>query len=156
MTVNSGSCAASFAGIEFADEHIARKQCGPRMLRNDADRHPVAIVGARVTILDEEVLPLKVGAEALLNAGKLLRFDRPIHFAPADFAFAGGLAHEELILRQPTGILPGAHNERPEMTQHALMAADGLLVERGRGQVPIDVAEIFETEMPKAFEFLEE
>jgi hypothetical protein len=42
------------------------------------------------------------------------------------------------------------------MTEDALVAADGLLVERGRGQVPIDVAEVFETEVRKAFEFLEE
>ena len=40
------------------------------------------------------------------------------------------------------------------MTKHALVAADGLLVERGRRQVPIYVAEIFETEMREALDFV--
>ena len=97
---------------------------------------------------------MQVGAEALFDAGELLRINLPIHLAPANFAFAGGLTHEELIVRQTPGILPGAHNERPEMTEHALVAADGLLVERGRGQVPIDIAEVFEAEMRKALGFL--
>jgi hypothetical protein len=40
------------------------------------------------------------------------------------------------------------------MTKHALVTPDGLLVERGRRQVPIYVAEVFETEMGEALEFM--
>jgi len=40
------------------------------------------------------------------------------------------------------------------MTKQALVSADGLLIERGRRQVPIDVADVFEAEMLEVLDFL--
>ena len=57
-------------------------------------------------------------------------------------------------VRQTPGVLPRAHDERPEMTKQALVSADGLLIERGRRQVPIYVAEVFETEICEALDLV--
>jgi len=124
------------------------------MLGDDADWHPVALIRACITILDEEILPLQVSAEALFDPLEFFRFNGPIHLAPADLAFAGGLAHEELVLGQASRELPGAHDERSEMAQGALVAPDGFFVKGRRWQVPMNIAEVFETEMFQAVEFV--
>ena len=112
------------------------------MLGDDADRHPVALVGASVTILDEEILALQVGAEALFDALEFLLFNRPIHLTPANFAFAGWLPNEELVLGQSARVLARAHYEWPEMTERALVTADGFFVKRWCRKVPMRRAEI--------------
>ena len=63
------------------------------MLGDDADGYPVALIRARIAILDEEILSLQVCAEALFDPFKLFRFNGPINFSPANLVLAGGLAH---------------------------------------------------------------
>jgi hypothetical protein len=108
-------------------------------------------VRSRVAVLNENILPLEICAEPAFERVKLGRIQRAIDFAPGDFVFAGGFTDEKFVFRQPTGVLAGAHDQRPKMTQGCLISANGLFVKRRRGQIPIDMAEIVQTEMFKTF-----
>ena len=64
MTVNSGTCFFSASGFADLQEHGAREQAVPGLLRDDADGQAVVGVGAGVAILDENVAALQIALQA--------------------------------------------------------------------------------------------
>ncbi len=133
--------------IQLADKHGAGEQRGPSPLADHANRNAILFVRPRVAVLNENILSLQIRAEPVLEGVKFRGIERAIDLAPGNVVFAGRFAHEKAILRQAPGVLARAHNQWAEMTQRSFIAANGLFVERGRGQIPIDAPEIIETEI---------
>ena len=52
--------------------------------------------------------------------------------------------HRVFILRRAAGVVPGLGAERATGDNGRLAVADGMLVERGFGEVPVDSGESFE------------
>ena len=153
MTVNSGMLRQAFA-VQFADEHVAGKEGVPGPLGNDADGDAVALVGAGIAILDENIFALEIGEEAVLKRFKLGHFHGPVDFAPPDFVFAGGFADEELVFGEAPGVLAGADDQRPQMAEHAFVTADGFFIQGRSRQIPVNPAQVAQPETAKAFEFV--
>ena len=55
------------------------------------------------------------------------------------------LVDDELVVGRAPGMMAGAYDQRPQVRQRAFVSQDGLLVERGCRQVPVDVVEIVQT-----------
>ena len=84
MTVNSGVCAGAPVALGHVDEHVPREQAVPGLLGDDADRQPVARVGAGVAVLHEELAALDVVEQPLVQRVEVPRLDRPVDLAPPD------------------------------------------------------------------------
>ena len=67
---------------------------------------------------------------------KIGRVHRTVHCAPGDVLFGARLTNQKFILGRSAGVLPGPAHHRAVGGDHALAAANGFLVERGRGQIP--------------------
>ena len=133
-------------GIEFTDEHGASEQRVPGVLRDDPNRQPVALVGTGIAILDEDVLGLQIGAESVMQRIEFVLFNRTVDLTPPDFAFTRRLPDNEFVLRQATGELPRAHDQRPHVTQNPFMASDRFLIEFWGAEVPVGMPEIHQAE----------
>ena len=110
-------------------------------------------VGAGPGVEDVEILVLQVRHHVAVQRVELGFVDRLVHVAPVDVLFARRLAHDELVVRRAAGVLPGRADERPLGGQNAFAAAQRLLVQGRRAQVPVDAsrsknAKGFETMRP--------
>jgi hypothetical protein len=71
--------------------------------------------------------------------GLELRFiDGTVDRAPVHVAVARRLAHHELVVRRAPRVLTGPAHQRAVRGQRGLTAAQRLLVENRRAQVPVD------------------
>ncbi len=130
--------------VALAQEHVPREQLVPGRLRDHADRQLGFRVGARVAILDVQVLPLKVGREAGTEGLVTFFVDGLIRLSPPDLVRARGLAHHVLVVGRASRVLPRAHHEWPEVGEQSFVPLYGVLVERRRAEIPpdrIDVAD---------------
>ena len=69
--------------------------------------------------------------------------------APVHVLLARRLAHDELVVRRAAGVLPGLADQRSLGGELALAAAQRLLVERGRAQVPVDASRPNDAQVPR-------
>src|SRR5207253_2256812 len=68
-----------------------------------------------------------------------------IGLAPPDVSFGGRLADDEFVVRGAACVLPSVDNQRPEVGDQTFAAGDGLLVEFGSREVPIDVIDMLDS-----------
>ena len=85
----------------------------------------------------------EVGQEILKKRVELLSGDRAV-VVPPDRALGGGVAHDELVLGRPAGVLAGVDGERPARRDAGLATRQGVLVQLRRRRVPVDGAERFD------------
>ena len=108
------------------------------MRRHDADRDPVARIGAGERVDDVE---RRLAGEVLgdLLAEPLERvLGELLVPVPPDPALGARLADDELVLRRAAGVPAGVDDERAALADARLAARDRVLVEqRGRG-IPDD------------------
>ena len=119
-----------------AQEHVAGEQAVPGGLGNHA--HLAAVVGVRadVAVLDEDVAALQVGEQAAVHEVEVVLLEVVVDLAPPDLVLAGGLADDEAVLRGASGVVAGSDHQRTEMSDGPLEAANRLLVESRRREVP--------------------
>ncbi len=98
-------------------EHRARKQAVPRLLRDDANRHGVFGVGAGKAILHKDVAALKVALQARQQRAEVFAGKRAVVGAPPDAVFGGLLAYNEFVRRGARRVLARVHQHRPQMSQ---------------------------------------
>ena len=66
--------------------------------------------------------------------------------APPHVLFARGIADGELVLRRAAGVGTGLGAQRAFRGDNGLAAAKREFIKRGRAVIPVNLAEIFETE----------
>jgi len=132
------------------NEKVACKEVVPGVLGNDTDRHAVVRVGARETVLHIDILHLQIGSHALVEHVEVLLRDRLVDRAPPDLVVALLFIDDELVIGRAPSVVPGSHNERPEMGESALAALERLFVERGRRKIPVDIVQVVESMVLKA------
>ena len=120
------------------DEQVPDEQVLPGQFLDEADRQAVVGIGAGVEILDEQLLALQVRDDVAAQHVEVRGVDRLVDLAPPDLRFARRLLDHELVVRRAAGVRAGAADERPLLREDALLAPDGVLVERRRGQVEMD------------------
>ena len=120
------------------DEQIADEQVLPRELMDEANRQAIFRIGARVEVLHEELLALQVVDDVAPEDVEVRKLDWLVDLAPPDLRFARGFLHHELVVRRAAGMRAGPADERPLLREQAFLPANGMLVERSRGQVEMD------------------
>ena len=112
-------------------EQVAREHAGPGRLGVDAQRAPVARVGADEAVLGVQVAVRAVGDEPGAQPVVVRLADRPVDRAPPDVVAARRLVDDELVLGRTAGVPPGPDDERPLGGDQALAVADRVLDELG-------------------------
>src|SRR5664279_3194473 len=112
-------------------EHGARKQAVPRLLRDDADGKAVLRVCAGKAVLHENVATLQVALQARQQGAEILAGEWPVVLSPPDLVFCGLLAHDEFVSRGTSSMFAGAHHQRSQVRETALGTENALLVECG-------------------------
>ncbi len=131
-------------------EHGARKQTVPRLLRDDADGQAVLRVGAREAVLHEDIAPLQVALQARQQRAEILAGDGPVVLAPPDFLLRGLLAHHEFVGRGARRVFAGVHHQRSQVRKTALGTENALLIERRRRQIPVGPPQIHQSMVGEA------
>ena len=124
------------------NEHVPREEAVPGVLGDDPHRHPVVRVGADVAVLHEQVAPLQEALQAREQLVELVGRERPVVLAPPDVRLGGRLAHDELVVGRPRGVLAGVHDDGAVAGDRAFPAEDDLLVQRLGRQVPVHPAQV--------------
>ena len=123
-------------------KHRPRKQAVPCLLRDDADRQTVLLVGARVAVLHKDVAALQISLQPRQQRTEAFAGERPVVGAPPDFVFGRLLAYHELVGRRACRVLAGIDYQRTKVRQAPFGAEDALLIQRRRRQVPVDAPQV--------------
>ena len=113
------------------DEHVAGEEALPGGVGDDADGHAVVGVSADVAVLNEQLLALQEGLQALEQRVELVGGEGAVVIARPDLLLGGGLADDVLVGGGPGGVLAGVDDEGPSVDEMTLAAEDGLLDQGG-------------------------
>ena len=78
---------------------LCAKRLCQAVFGDDPDRHPIALVGADVAVLNEEIATLKIGHHPGFDRFVLMRGDRFIDLSPPDFVLAAWFLDDEFVIR---------------------------------------------------------
>ena len=120
------------------DEEVAHEQALPRQFLDEADRQAVLGIRAGVEILHEEFLVLQVRDDVAAQRVEVGGLDRPVDLAPPDIALARGFLDHELVVGRTAGVRASAAHEGAVRGDVAFLAANRVLIQRGRRQVEVD------------------
>ncbi len=120
-----------------ADEQVAGEQAVPGVFGDDADGQVVVGMGGGGGVLHEDVAPLEIGGDQLVQPVELLRLIRLVDLAPPDLVVIFLAADDELVVRRAPGVVAGAHHHCAFVRQGALAACHDALDQRAGGQVPV-------------------
>ncbi len=123
-------------GLVRAAEHVVREQVVPRVGRDHAHRQAVARVGAAPHVAHEQVLSLQVLQHLLAEEVVIGGVEGEVDLPPVHVALGPGLADDETVLRRAAGMRRGDGVEGTAVHQDSLAAADGVLHQLHRVQVP--------------------
>ena len=110
------------------DEQVADKQVLPGKFLDEADRQTVFGIGARIQILNKQLLPLQMRDDVAPQHVKLRRIDRLVDLAPPYLRVARRLLDDELVVGRAAGMRAGAADERAVLGKDAFLATDGMFV----------------------------
>src|SRR5262249_44186174 len=110
----------------------------------DADRDAIFGIGAGEAVLHVDVFSLQVGQNLLAQLVEVGLLKRAVRLAPPNVFLRRSLAHNELIVRRASGVLPRVDDQRPEVRDVSFAAPDAVLVQFPRAQIPIGAVKIFE------------
>jgi hypothetical protein len=115
----------------------------PGELGVDARLDPVLRIGAAVEILGEQRLALGMRQEVPVHGFELLFGLLPIA-VPPHRVLGQRVGDGVLVLRRAAGVMAGLGAERAASDDLGFAVADGVLVERSFGQVPVNRAKVLE------------
>src|SRR4051794_3781396 len=114
----------------------------PGAVADHPNRQTVFRVGSGVEVLHKQLTALQISEKPLMQAVELLGRDRLVDRAPGDRLFGAWLIHDVFVLRRAPGMKTGVDDEAAAEPDLALAAADRLLVQKRRCQVPLHRAEM--------------
>ena len=118
------------------DQQVADEKRVPSVFGEDARLHAKRGIRARVEILCEEGLPLGVGEEVGEQGVEILDRHRGVVLPPDD-RIGVGVPDDELVLRAAAGVDACVSSKGSVRRDMRLMAAQGVLVEVRRVEVPV-------------------
>ena len=127
-------------------EHVAGEEIVPRGLVDDAHADAMGGIGAGPAVAHEQVAALRIGDHAVVEGAIAVGCDGLVGLAPVDAALALGILDDELVVGRATGMDAGANHQRAAIGHHTFMPANRFLVERRNLEVPVDIAQVLETE----------
>ena len=99
-------------------------------------------IGPAEAILDVKFVALPESQHLGVEGIEFLFGDRLIDLPPVHSAFGDVVAHHELVFRRAAGEWLGANHQRSSGGEQAFMAADGVLDELRRAQIPVGDGDI--------------
>ncbi len=131
------------------DQQLADEQRVPGKLAIDARLDPIGRIGAAIEILREQLLAARMRDEVVEQQLELLLRELVVA-APPNGIFGERVDDDEFVLRAAPGMHAGVGGQRPAGGELRFTARDGVFVERGLGQIPMNGGEIFEAEFVRA------
>jgi len=132
-------------GAVRTNEQRADEQRVPGEFGVDARANAVFRIGAAIEILREQRLAFRVRKEVLIQILEMLLAELAVAVLPHGF-FGQGIDHRVLVLGRASGVVAGFRAERAAGDDLGFPIGDGMLVERGLGQIPVNLLEILEAE----------
>ena len=129
-----------------ADQQLPDEQRMPCILGVDPGLDPVFRISAAVEVLGVELLATGVLDEVVVQQHEL-RLGHLAVAVPPDRMFGLCIDDGVLVLGRAAGVDPGLGAKRAACDNGSLAVADGMLVKRGFGQVPVNRGEIVEAEL---------
>ena len=122
----------------------------PGAFSDDSDRNLIFGVGPGIAILDKDILALEISQHSEIEYFKFFRLHRHIDRTPPNLLLAGLFPHDPFIIGRPTGMVPGSHDDGPQMGHDPFPAADDLFIEDRGWRIPINHPYIFDPMMFQA------
>src|SRR5262249_53661940 len=129
----------------WTNQELTNEKRVPRQLGEDPRFYPVVRIGAAIEVLRVKLLAARMGDEVVIEPLEVFRGDLAVA-VPPDRIFAQGSNARALALGPRPGVDAGLGAERPAPRDRGFPRRDSALVERGRGEIPVDRAEVFEAE----------
>ena len=129
---------------KVADEHALGGQ-----LVDDAERFGIFGVGSGKTVKQEDLPLLQIGDDLFVQCVKPFLRDGAVHFAPGDLIVHSGGVYDELVVRAAAGVFAGFDHQRAGIAEGSFPAAQSVLCQLCRGEIPIDSRGIDD---PKCFD----
>src|SRR6185369_12976744 len=114
-------------------------------LGEDAGFYPVVRIGAAIQILREQFPAARMRDEIVIEQLEVGLGDLAIAIPP-DGVLGQRVDDGVLVLGRATGVHAGLRADRAALDQGGLPCCDGAFVERGRGQIPMYLAQALEAE----------
>ena len=117
----------------------------PGKLGEDPRLDPVFRIGAAIEVLREQLLAARMRDEIVIQQLEIawLSLRLPSHQTRV---LGQRIDDRVLVLGAAAGMDAGLGAQRAALHDGGLARADGVLVERGRGEIPVDRGEILEAE----------
>src|SRR5262249_1392279 len=122
------------------DQELTNEKRVPRQLGEDARFYPVVRIGAAIEVLRVKLLAARMGDEVVIEPLEVFRGHLAVA-VPPDRIFGQCVDDRMLVLRRPAGVDAGLRAERAALHDRGFPRRDSALVERGRGEIPVDRAE---------------
>ena len=122
----------------------------PSEFVDDANRQTPIRVRASETILHVPFFAFKIIGHSRKKCIEVFGGVRHIYFAPPDLVLGSFVPHNKLVIGRTARMLSGVDDQRSETGQSSLAFTDGMLNERGLGQVPVDGLRVAQTVVFKA------
>ncbi len=132
-------------GVLRTNQKLTDEQRVPGVFGEDAGLDPVFGIGAAVEILREQGLAFGMREEVRQQIFEML-FALFAVAVPPDGVFGRCVDDRMLVLRRAAGVMSGLGAKRAAGDDHRLAVANGVFVEGGFGQIPVNRGEIFEAE----------
>ncbi len=132
-------------GTLGTDQQLADEEGMPGELGENAGLDPVGGIGAAIEVLREQLAAARMRDQIVVEALEIGLRDLAVAFPP-DRAFGQVVDHRVLVLGRAAGMDPGLRAERAAFHQRSLLRRNGMLVKRRGGQIPMDGAEVLESE----------
>ena len=130
-------------GGHWANQELTNEKRVPRQLGEDPRFYPVVRIGAAIEVLGVKLLAARMGDEVVIEPLEVFRGDLAVA-VPPDRIFGQCVDDRMLVLGRPAGVDAGLSAERAAFHDRGFPGRDRVLVERGRGEIPVDRAEVLE------------
>ena len=132
-------------GRHRTDQELTDEQRMPGQFGENPGFYPVFRVGAAVEVLREQRLAARMRDEVVIEQLEVCRADLAVT-VPPHRVLGQRIDDRVLVLGRAAGVDAGFRAQRAALDDRGLARRDGMLVKRGRGQIPMHRAQIFETE----------
>src|SRR5579871_1924 len=133
-----------------ANEQLAGEEFMPGIFSHDTNRQAMGWVCAHPGIQHKDLAPLEIGADPRQKAIKDGRLDGLVDLAPGDAVSVFGGADNELIFGRASGARACGGDQRAVGGQNGFVSGDGLLHQLGNGEIPVDGAQVGQTNFSQA------